>query len=550
MLRDAGVGWVVSCFGVSKELPNEGINFVDIDIERELIRGESASNPALALANDQRAYVLYTSGSSGSPKGVEGTHRGAINRFACMWQAYSFQAGEVCCQKTNLGFVDSVWEIFGPLLAGVPNVIIPQEVVQDPEELLRTLAHEEVTRIVLVPSLLRTLLDHTPNLAQRIPRMKLWSSSGEVLPVELAKRFLAAFPEATLLNIYGSSEVAADVTCHLVREVDQTAGSVAIGKPISNTQVYLVDEYSNPVPIGVRGEILVGGDGLALGYCNRPELTQERFVLNRLAPTQSARLYKTGDMGRFRANGDIDYLGRVDGQVKLRGMRIELGEIETILVSHDEIREAVVTLHGERGQQMLAVYLVPSDGKCPTAGELWRFLRCKVPEHMVPASYWRLDKLPLLPSGKIDRKALAPGVGVPLRGGEELVLPRNEAESKLAEIWRELLAVDRVGIDQNFFELGGHSLLVLQMIARIGRIFEVELPVRSVFEKPTIEGLVVELGKAQALGLKAPTPIVPRHALSATTGASREAILSQLDNLSAAELQSLLNSMLEGKQPA
>jgi len=170
-----------------------------------------------------------------------------------MWQAYPFQPGEVCCQKTNLGFVDSVWEIFGPLLAGVPNVIIPPEVVQDPEELLRTLAHEEVTRIVLVPSLLRSLLDHGPNLAQRIPRLELWSSSGEVLSVELAKRFLAAFPEATLLNIYGSSEVAADVTCHLVCEADQTAGSVAIGKPISNTQVYLVDEYSNPVPLGFAG---------------------------------------------------------------------------------------------------------------------------------------------------------------------------------------------------------------------------------------------------------------------------------------------------------
>ncbi len=548
MLRDAGVGCVIS--GSGREFSSEGSSFVDIDRERELIRGESASTPSSAQSNDQPAYVIYTSGSSGSPKGVEGTHRGAVNRFAWMWQTHPFQPGEVCCQKTNLGFVDSVWEIFGPLLAGVPNVIIPPEVVQDPEELLRTLAHEEVTRIVLVPSLLRSLLDHSPNLAQRIPRMKLWSSSGEVLSAELAKRFLAAFPEATLLNIYGSSEVGADVTCHLVCEADQTAGSVAIGKPISNTQVYLVDEYSNPVPIGVRGQILVGGDGLALGYCNRPELSQERFVPNRLAPAQSARLYKTGDLGRFRANGDIEYLGRVDGQVKLRGMRIELGEIETILASHDEIREAVVTLHEEGGQQMLRAYLVPRDGKCPMAGELGRLLRSKLPEHMVPASYCRIPKLPTLPSGKIDRKALSPGVGVPIRDGQELVPPRNEAESRLAEIWRELLAVDQVGIDQNFFELGGHSLLVLQMIARIGRIFQVELPVRSVFEEPTIEGLAVELEKAQALGLKAPTPIVPRHAASANTGASREAILSQLDNLSAAELQSLLNSMIDGKQPA
>jgi acyl carrier protein len=279
-------------------------------------------------------------------------------------------------------------------------------------------------------------------------------------------------------------------------------------------------------------------------------LTAERFVANPLTPGQSARLYKTGDLGRFRANGDIECLGRVDAQVKLRGMRIELGEIEAVLASHPGIGGAVVTLHGENEQRKLSAYVVAAKEAVPTSDEVRRFLRSKLPEHMVPASYWRLDKLPLLPSGKIDRKAITPGVGVPLRDAQELVSPRNETESKLADIWRELLAVEQVGIGQNFFELGGHSLLVLQMIARIGRIFEVELPVRSVFEEPTIEGLAVELQKAQALGLKAPTPIVPRHAASATAGVSREAILSQLDNLSAAELQSLLNSMLESKHPA
>ena len=548
VLREAGVGCVITDSASRKEFSSEGLSFVEIGSEKELIRGQSISNPGLPQSNDQRAYVMYTSGSSGGPKGVEGTHRGAVNRFAWMWQAYPFQPAEVCCQKTNLSFVDSVWEIFGPLLAGVPNVIVPQKVLQDPEELLRMLAHEEVTRIVLVPSLLRVLLDHTPNLAQRIPRLKLWSISGEVLSVELAKRFLAAFPGATLLNIYGSSEVAADVTCHLVHEMDQTAGSVAIGKPITNTQVYLVDEYSNPVPIGIRGQILVGGEGLALGYCNRPELTRERFLPNWLAPAQSPRLFKTGDLGRFRTDGEIDYLGRADSQVKLRGMRIELGEIETILASHAEIRQAVVTLHGERGQQGLAAYLVLRDGKCPMTGELRRFLSSELPEHMIPAKYWLLHELPLLPSGKIDRKALSPGVGVPLKDEQELVSPRNEVENKLAEVWRELLALDQIGIDQNFFELGGHSLLVLQMIARIGRIFEVELPVRAVFEEPTIQGLAVELGKAQALGRKAPSPIVPRRAVRSTAGASREAILSQLDDLSGAELQSLLSSM-QGKQP-
>ena len=550
MIRDAAVSCVVSDSGIKNKLPSDVIDFVALDTDRELINGESASNPGLSLSSHQPAYVLYTSGSSGNPKGVEGTHRGAMNRFAWMWQAYPFRAGDVCCQKTNLGFVDSVWEIFGPLLAGVPNVIIPQEAVHDPEELLLTLAQDRVTRIVLVPSLLRTVLDYAPNLQARVPELKLWSCSGELLSVDLANRFLAAFPEATLLNIYGSSEVAADVTCHLVSEQDQRVGSVAIGKPISNTQVYLLDEYLNPVPIGIRGQILVGGDGLALGYWNRPELTKERFIVNPLAPTQSARLYKTGDLGRFRSNGDIEYLGRADGQIKLRGMRIELGEIEAVLALHAQVGEAAVLLHGEGEQQKLAAFLVPKDGQCPSARDLWRFVRSKVPEHMVPASYWRLEQLPMLPSGKINRQALSPGLGVLLTDMEGLVLPRSDIERKLAEIWRELLVVDQIGIDQNFFELGGHSLLVLQMIARIRRVFDVELSVRSVFEEPTITGLVVELQKAQDMGLKARTPIVQRRASPAATGVTREVLLSKLDNLSAAELQSLLKRVLDGKQPA
>src|SRR5258708_9570530 len=200
-----------------------------------------------------------------------------MNRFAWMCRIYRFEAREVCCQKTNLGFVDSVWEIFGSVLAGVRNVIIAQEVVRDPEDLLRTMAVEQVTRIVLVPSLLRTLLDHAPNLPQRVPLLKLWSCSGEVLPADLAKRFLAAFPEATLLNIYGSAEVAADVTCHQVTDRD-AADSVPIGTPISNNHIYLVDAALRPMPIGVRGQIVVGGDGLAARYWNRPELTALRFV--------------------------------------------------------------------------------------------------------------------------------------------------------------------------------------------------------------------------------------------------------------------------------
>ncbi|MGB7600370.1 MAG: amino acid adenylation domain-containing protein [Candidatus Sulfotelmatobacter sp.] len=546
LIEDAALSSIVTHSSIQAELPSNAQNVLVLDTVDDDINDEASSNPLVSVSSDQRAYVIYTSGSTGVPKGVEGTHRASMNRFSWMWKAYPFKSDEVCCQKTNLGFVDSIWEIFGPLLAGVPNVIIPQEAVRDPEEMLQVLARERVTRIVLVPSLLRTLLDHARDLQARVPDLKLWSCSGEILPADLAKRFREAFPEATLLNIYGASEVAADVTCHQVSESD-IASSVAIGRPISNTQVYLVDEYGEPAPIGIRGQIFVGGDNLAQGYLNRPELTAERFVANWLAPQLSPRLYRTGDLGRFRGNGEIEYLGRVDNQVKLRGMRIELGEIESVLAAHDDVAEAVVMVNGEGEQQKLSAHLVMKNHSEPSAGELRRYLRTKLPEHMVPAGYWRVEALPLLPSGKVNRPALA-GCGEPLVDRQELTAPRNEAEAKLAEIWQELLQVEQVGIEQNFFELGGHSLLVLQVTARIRRIFEVELAVRSVFEAPTIAGLALEVQKAQAMGLKARSPILQRRQRNQV--ASREALLAQLDNLSSAELQSLLQRVLDGKQPA
>ena len=545
MIEDARLGCVVTRNGIQKRLPTSVPTVIALDSEAALSRNEPVHNPSLELNGVQRAYVIYTSGSSGRPKGVEGTHRGAINRFWWMWERYPFQPGEVCCQKTNLGFVDSIWEIFGPLLAGVPSVILAPETVLDPEELLQSLARHGVTRMVLVPSLLRALLDHAPDLGQRVPKLKLWSCSGEVLSADLARRFRQACPEAKLLNIYGSSEVAADVTWHEVGEEDTTI--VPIGKPISNSQVYLLDRQMNPVPVGVRGQIYVGGDGLAAGYWNRPELTAERFVANPIAPEQSARLYRTGDLGRWRANGEIEYLGRVDSEVKLRGMRIELGEIEAVLMTHALVGEAAVELAEESGQPRLLAYLVPRNGQAPNARELRRHLRTKLPEPMVPARYVVLEELPLLASGKVNRRALAGTAGVVLTE-QGMTPPRTETERKLGEIWKELLKVEEVGVDQNFFELGGHSLLVLQVIARIRRMFEVELAVRTVFEEPTLAGLAAAVEKADAQGLKARTPILQRRARSEAIAApSREALLAQLDQLSADDVQTLLKRVLDGK---
>jgi amino acid adenylation domain-containing protein len=556
ILDDSRPAAFVTVSALKHRLPEKTRNIIALD---DHLRGnvpekhaefqaELTGSPRETVSTDV-AYVIYTSGSTGAPKGVQGTHRASMNRFAWMWNKYPFQPKEVCCQKATLTFVDSIWEIFGPLLAGVPNVIVPQETVLDPELFLRTLAQEHVTRIVLVPSQLRALLEHAPNLAQRVPELKMWSCSGELLPADVAERFRVAFPAANLLNIYGSSEVAADATCHEVFEKD-FASTVLIGKPISNTQVYLVDECTNPSPVGIRGEIYIGGEGLARGYLNRPELTTERFVPNWLAPQSEGRLYRTGDLGRWRANGEIEYLGRVDNQIKLRGQRIELGEIESVLASHDAVMEAVVTLGGDGEQQKLAAYLVLKEvAKAPSPGELRRLLRSKLPEAMVPAGYWQIEKIPLLASGKVNRRALAAAGATALEDKDEWVAPRTETESQLAAIWQELLKLEKVGVEQNFFELGGHSLLVLQMTARMRRVLEVELPVRSVFDAPTIAALAREVERARSLGLKAQTPVLRRRQRS-TTETSHEELLAKLGNLSRDELESVLERVLERKEPA
>jgi amino acid adenylation domain-containing protein len=549
VLEDSGASVVVTSNKLARKLPFHRAETLCLDGDWESSVGQLEDDPPSNSRPDDPAYVLYTSGSTGTPKGVEGTHRGCMNRLAWMWREYPFAAGEVCCQKTNLGFVDSVWEIFGPLLAGVANVIIAAETVLDPEGLLEVLKRERVTRIVLVPSLLRMLLEHDWRLGERVPELRLWTCSGEVLPVELVERFRAGFAGARLLNLYGSAEVAADVTCHEVTEADERAPSVLIGKPISNLQVYILDEGRNAVPVGVRGEIYVGGEGLARGYWRRPELTGERFVANPIAGQRSPRLYRTGDVGRWRANGEIEYVGRVDNQVKVRGMRIELGEIEAVLGTHPQVKQAVVGVSGEGEQQRLQAYVQSGNGQGPTAGELRRYVRGKLPEHMVPTSYRRVEGWPLLPSGKVDRKAVAGMGGVALAEGEGGGGgPRTEVEKKLAGMWQELLKVEGIGVEQNFFELGGHSLLALQVMARIRNIFEVELPVRSLFEAGTIGGLAVAVEEARRQGRKVRTPIVARKGRGEK--ASPEALLAQLDQMSSSELQSLLQRVLDGKPPA
>jgi amino acid adenylation domain-containing protein len=470
--------------------PSPSLTVVPVRQTLESLAEAPGDNLGLDVSPESAAYVIYTSGSTGQPKGVIGPHRGALNRFAWMWKTYPFAGNEVCCAKTSLSFVDSVWEIWGGLLQGVRTVLVEDQVVQDPQRFVALLAREQVTRLVLVPSLLRMLLESCQDLAKRLPRLHYWVSSGEPLPLDLLQRFQQIFPDRILLNLYGSTEVAADVTCYDTRTANDSPG-VPIGRPIANTQVYILDSQMQPVPVGVSGELYVGGEGLATGYWNRPELTAEKFVANRFSSVPGARLYRTGDRARYLADGNIEYLGRVDRQVKVRGVRIELEEIEAVLAQHPHVRQTAVTaLDDGSGDLRLVAYVTSKAGPALTSTELRNFLQQKLPAHMIPASYVLLDTLPLTPNGKLDR------LNLPARDSDNVAQtgthfqpPRDALERKLAEIWEGALGLSQVGITDNFFELGGHSLLGVTLLDRIQKAFGRRLPAGTLFASPSIEQL-------------------------------------------------------------
>jgi amino acid adenylation domain-containing protein len=546
MLQDAGAGVAITRSELAVPFRDHNVQLIFLD--DEAVVSDEVANPAIKVSPEELAYVIYTSGSTGKPKGVQGTHRASINRFCWMWDNFPFREDEICCQKTALGFVDSVWEIFGPLLRGVPLVIVPHETLIDPEQFLQLLARHAVTRIVLVPSLLQVLLEGFVDLNTRLPRLRLWTCSGETLAAGLAKRFREAMPNATLLNIYGSAEVAADVTCHVVTAGDAEE-TIPIGRPINNVQLFLLDRYMNRTPQGVAGEMYVGGDCLSPGYWGKPDLTAERFVECTFEDGRPTRLFRTGDLAKYRKDGEIEYLGRSDNQVKIRGIRVELGEIEAALVSNPMVSDAVVLLTGEPTRERLIAYVVPRSGASPSTDLLRRAVRSKLPEYMVPSEYLVVEAFPMLHTGKVDRKTLAAQTLSRPMEQRRYVAPETETQAQLAAIWCDLLKVEQVGLADNFFQLGGHSLLVMQVIARIRRAFEVEVPLLNLFENPTLAGMADEVEKARASGMRARAPIFPRSNEVAAE-ASKRTILAQLNQLSETELQQMLQQLLKDKQPS
>jgi amino acid adenylation domain-containing protein len=479
MVADSGLSRAVTSSACSDVLPASTPRTV-LEDERDAISARASASPEVAVGAGERMYVIYTSGSTGRPKGVEIEHRSVSNFLSSMAGEPGLHAGETLLAVTTPSFDISVLELFLPLVLGGTVLLADKETTADGERLVALIERRAPDVLQATPATWRMLL-----LAGWTGSRKLRAlCGGEALPRELAEELLPMCGE--LWNVYGPTEATIWST---VSRVESGAGPVSIGRPIANTRVYVLDHAHQPVPIGVAGELWIGGDGLARGYLERAELTGERFVDDPHAP--GGRMYVTGDLARWRANGTLECLGRTDHQVKLRGFRIELEEIEAVLSEEPGVDQCVTVIREDR----LVAFWVQGEGPEPTTEALRTRAATALPAYMVPASFARLDELPLTPNRKVDRRALlALEAGTPTT--VEYVAPRNDAEHRVTEVFRQVLRSERVGVFDDFFALGGNSLLSTQALARLRASFEVDLPLRALFEAPTPAGLAERIAAA------------------------------------------------------
>jgi aspartate racemase len=466
-------------------VPASEAQVVCLDRDWEEIKGESGENLAARAGGETLAYVMYTSGSSGRPKGVTVRHRSVV-RLVRETNYASFTRDEVFLQFAPLSFDASTLEVWGALLNG-GRLAVMRAGIPSLEELGRAIREYGVTTLWLTAGLFHQMVESE---LESLSGVRQLLAGGDVLSVNQVEKVLRELPECRLINGYGPTENTTFTCCYGMGAGTEIGTSVPIGRPISNTQVYILDQRQQPVPAGVAGELYIGGDGLARGYLNRPELTEEKFVANPFKAAAGARLYRTGDRVRYLADGNIEFLGRIDQQVKIRGYRIELGEIEAVLSEHPAIKESVVIARQEdSGDKRLVAYLVVGDRSTAGVSELRSHLKQKLPDYMVPSTFVILDELPLTPNGKVDRHRLpAPEQSRP-ELEEGFVAPRDELERQLSNLWERILDVKPIGVTDNFFELGGHSLLAVRLFAQIEKLFHKNLPLATLFQAPTIEGL-------------------------------------------------------------
>jgi amino acid adenylation domain-containing protein len=495
MLSDSGVRILLSTHDLRGRVNSQNLHLICVD-EHEL----SSSSPPPAAATSaawgtsvahaaptqtlasQLAYVIYTSGSSGRPKGTEIEHGGLANLVHWHLRAYGLGPSDRTTLIASPGFDASVWELWPTLAAGATLCIPPQEVRADPAELAHWLANERIT-VSFLPTALAEAVMEEPDLAQAPLRYLL--TGGDALA--RAPRSATHF---SLVNHYGPTENTVVATAGVVARAGENARRPPIGLPIDNVRVYVLDAAGEPVPIGVPGEMFIGGAGVGRGYINRPDLSSERFSQDRFGPIVGGRLYRTGDRARWLSDGQLEFLGRTDAQTKIRGFRIEPAEIEAVLCEHPALRDGVVVLRPGAATENVLVALVVLDGAVlPTGGELRRFLRERLPSYMVPTAFERIARVPLTGHGKVDRRAAVTERGEALAPEAPAAPPRTETERVVASIWREVLELDEVSVEDNFFDSGGHSLLAVELQRRLARRFDRDVPVLAVFEHPTVIAL-------------------------------------------------------------
>ena len=469
-----------------------------LDRQGDEISCQSETNPKRILSAALPAYAIYTSGSTGVPKGVIIPHR-AINRLVYNTNFIDIQATDHIAQVSNASFDAATFEIWGALAHGALLAIVPEEVLLSPYEFAAYLRTQSISILFLTTALFNQIAHSIPNA---FATLRVLLFGGEIVDPNPVRLVLQQGAPSHCLHVYGPTECTTFSTWHPIQSISDDALTIPIGSALANTQLYVLDNHLQPVPVGVAGELYIGGDGVALRYHNQLELTATKFIKNPFNSVQShvgsgdgEYLFKTGDRVRWSSIATLEFLGRIDNQVKIRGFRVEPGEIETLLNSHPEVSKAVVVAReSERGDKQLVAYVVSSS----TPSELRAYLASKLPNYMLPAFYVQLDALPLTPNGKIDRRALpAPDMSRATLE-EDFVAPRSPLESQLAEIWAELLEIERVGIHDNFFELGGHSLKAMQVVTRICGHFRIDFPLRQFFEAATIAETAVVITQLQA----------------------------------------------------
>ncbi|MFD2168562.1 amino acid adenylation domain-containing protein [Tumebacillus lipolyticus] len=487
MIADAKPLLLLAQQTLADRLPDFDGTIVPLDAQNSPF-SQNDDNPELRTSEDQLAYVTYTSGSTGTPKGVMSVHRGAVNYLQYIANTYRLDAEDRVLQIASYSFDASVRDMLGPLITGAHVILVPDEVIKHPPALLTALQEHRVTALLsIVPTLLQALTQATESAAVRAESVRLVLTSGEVLYRSVVEQARAAFHrDVVIVNQYGPTECTMTSTYRQLEPTDLVRTEMLAGRPIPNNRLYVLDEAKHPVPIGVAGEVYLGGAGVTRGYLNRPELTADSFLANPFRPEE--RLYKTGDRARLLADGTLEFLGRLDNQVKLRGLRIELGEVQAALTRHPLVQDAVVIVRTDAGIERLVAYFITEQGSGEVeSGQLRQFLHESLPEYMLPSVFVRMERFPLSANGKLDRRALpTPQEGIAKR---EYVAPRTPVEEVVASVWEEVLGVEKVGARDDFFELGGHSLLATQIVSRLNAAFQLQISLQRLFEAHTVETL-------------------------------------------------------------